>query len=51
MIGRKCYKKLRKVIGSEIELHLSTILKFNYYGIACNVKGFIINLGGWTTLW
>ena len=51
MIGRKCYKELRKVVGSEIELHMSTILKFKYYGTLCNVKKIIINLGGWTTLW
>ena len=38
MIGRKCYKELRKVIGSEIELRMSTILKLKYYGIPCNVK-------------
>jgi len=38
MIGRKCYRELRKVIGSEIELRMSTILKFKYYGIPCNVK-------------
>ncbi len=38
MIGRKCYKDLRKVIGSEIELHVSTILKFEYRRSPCNVK-------------
>jgi hypothetical protein len=38
-MGRNCQKQLRKRnFGKEIELHVSTILKLQYYGIPCHVK-------------
>ena len=38
-MGRNCKKQLRKSnCGSEIELHVSTILNFKYHETQCNVK-------------
>ena len=38
MIGSNSYNRKEMNCGSVIELHVSIILKFEYYGTICNVK-------------